>query len=59
MAGEWIDTAFDPFDVLPVEIIEGAEMRSSTLVRVPALTPFAALGARVTVVHDGVVYRFR
>ena len=59
VAGEWIDAAYDPFAVLPVEIVEGDALRSSTLVRVPALTPFAALGSRVTVVHDGVVYRFR
>lgn len=57
-AGEWVDAAYDPLALLRVETIEGQAARAAALARVPALAPFAALGRRVTVVHDGVVYRF-
>lgn len=59
VAGEWIDAAYDPLGLLPVEVIDGPEARAAVVTRVPALTPFAALGARVVVVQEGVVYRFR
>ena len=59
VAGEWIDAAYDPLGLLPVEVIDGQEARASVVTRVPALAPYAALGARVVVVQEGVVYRFR
>ena len=58
VAGEWVDSAYDSLALLRVEIIQGGAARAAALARVPALAPFAALGSRVTVVHDGVVYRF-
>ena len=59
VAGEWIDSAYDPLAALPVQEISGAEARAAAIARVPALAPYAALGARVTVAHDGIVYQFR
>ena len=59
VAGEWIDAAYDPLGLLPVEVIDGQEARAAVVTRVPALAPYAALGARVVVVQEGVVYRFR
>jgi hypothetical protein len=59
VAGEWIDSAYDPLAVLPVQEIAGADARAAVLTRVPLLAPYAALGPRVTVAHDGVVYQFR
>ena len=58
VAGEWIDARYEPLGLLPVVEIDGAG-RASALTRLPALAPYAALGARVIVVHEGVVYRFR
>jgi hypothetical protein len=56
-AGEWIDVAYDPLSTLPLVEVRTAAERATLLSRLPALRPFAALGDRVTVVHDGVVYR--
>lgn len=57
VAGEWVDTAYDPADVLPVVAITTPAERSRALAAHPALAPFFALGPRVTVVLDGTVYR--
>lgn len=58
-AGEWIDAAFDPLLALPVVEAASPSERQALLDKVPALRPVARLGPRVTVVHDGVVYRFQ
>jgi hypothetical protein len=57
IAGEWIDTAYDPLALLPAQDVDPSA-REATLARIPALTPYAALGPRFVVVHDGTVYRF-
>ena len=59
VAGEWIDSAYDPLAALPVQEVTGSEARAAVIARIPALAPFAALGSRVTVAHDGIVYQFR
>ena len=59
VAGDWIDTAYDPLALLPVRDLVGPDPRTDVLTRIPALAPYAALGTPVTVVHEGVVYRFR
>ena len=59
VAGEWIDAAYDPPALLPVRDLAGPDARTDVLTRIPALAQYAALGANVTVVHEGVVYRFR
>jgi hypothetical protein len=58
VAGEWIDSAYEPTSTLPVVDIKTAESKADWLRRVPALAPYAALGNRVSVIVDGVVYRF-
>lgn len=57
--GEWIDADFDAAARLPEVSVSTPEERSELLSRIPTLAPFAALGERVLVVHDGTVYRFR
>ena len=57
-AGMWVDTAFDPLALLPVVDVTTATDRDAILRAHPALTPFAALGPRVTVVFQRTVYRF-
>ena len=59
VAGEWIDSAYDPLALLPVQEIAGPEARAAVLARIPLLAQYAALGPRVTVAHDGIVYQFR
>lgn len=59
VAGEWIDSAYDPPALLPVRDIVGPDARRDVLQRIPALAQYAALAPNVTVVHEGVVYRFR
>lgn len=59
VAGEWIDSAYDPVDVLPVRDIVGSDARTALTSSTPELAPYAALGPKVTVRHEGVVYRFR
>jgi hypothetical protein len=59
VAGEWIDSAYDPPALLPVRDIVGPDARTDVLQRTPALAQYAALGPNVTVVHEGVTYRFR
>jgi hypothetical protein len=58
VAGEWIDSAYDPLALLPMEAVAGPAARAALLARLPALEPVADLGPRVLVVHDGLVYRF-
>jgi len=57
VAGEWIDAAYDPFALLPVEIVKTPQERARALDRVPALRAYTPLGPRVTVVVNGVVYK--
>lgn len=56
--GEWIDLAFDPAAALPSVDVKTDEDRAAVLARLPALAPYAALGERVLVVHQGTAYRF-
>jgi hypothetical protein len=58
VAGEWVDSAFDPTAGLPVVEARTAGERRALVGRVPALAPFARMGGRVTVVVDGTVYLF-
>jgi hypothetical protein len=58
VAGEWIDSSFDPAALLPVIEVNTAAARRELLARIPALEPYAALGDRVIVVFRGDVYRF-
>jgi hypothetical protein len=58
VAGEWVDSAFDPTAGLPVVEARTAGERRDLVGRVPALAPFARMGGRVTVVVDGTVYLF-
>lgn len=58
-AGEWIDTAYDPIDLLPVITVSSPGDRQRLLGRLPGLEPYASLGDRVIVVFDRTVYRFR
>lgn len=57
IAGEWVDTTYDPLALLPVENV-APDDRDATVANVPALRPYLALGPRFVVVHDGIVYRF-
>jgi Putative zinc-finger len=57
VAGEWIDTAYDPAALLPVVALNSPEDLKSALAAEPALQPFLALGPRFTVVVQGTVYR--
>ena len=43
----------------PFETSSGRMHATDVLTRMPALAQYTALGSNVTVVHDGVVYRFR
>lgn len=56
-AGEWIDASYDRLALLPVVDVRTPEERTALLERLPGLRPYAALGSRVVVVHDGTVYR--
>jgi Putative zinc-finger len=57
-AGAWVDSTYDARKALPTTDVSGIEARAALLRDKPALKPYAALGAQVTVVLDGVVYRF-
>ena len=57
VAGEWVDSTYDPLGLLPVENVTPS-VRDAILAKVPALQPFTDLGPRFIVVVDGVVYRF-
>lgn len=59
VAGEWIDTAYDPISGLPEVRTATAEETTAVIGRMPALRSYAALGDRVLVVLDGTVYRLR
>jgi hypothetical protein len=59
VAGAWIDASFDPLAALPTRDVVGAEARASLLASDPVLAKYAALGPRVLVVHEKVVYRFQ
>jgi hypothetical protein len=56
-AGAWIDATYDRFAMLPVVDAAGSLDKEALLARIPALRPFAALGEKVLVVHEGTVYR--
>ena len=56
-AGEWIDTSDDRLALLPVVDARTPEEQAALLGRIPDLRPYAALGIKVLVVHDGTVYR--
>jgi hypothetical protein len=58
VAGEWIDASYDPGALLPVVDVASDAARRDVLARLPALAPYGAIADRVTVVHDGTVYRF-
>jgi hypothetical protein len=58
VAGEWIDSAYDPEALLPSVDVASADARRDLLARIPALAPYAAIADRVIVVHEGIVYRF-
>ena len=58
VAGEWVDQAYDPLEALREVEVRSSDERNGLLKRVPALRPFAALGPRVIVVHNGTVYKF-
>jgi hypothetical protein len=58
VAGEWIDSTYDPGALRPVVDVATGDARRDLLARIPALAPFAAISDRVLVVHEGVVYRF-
>ena len=58
VAGEWIDSSYDPQLLLPVVEATTPAEREALLRRVPNLKPFAALRGRVVVILDGIVYRF-
>jgi anti-sigma factor RsiW len=58
VAGDWIDRSYDRLALLPVVDVRTASERDTLLARIPALKPFAAIGPRVLVVHEGTVYRF-
>lgn len=58
VAGEWVDTVFDPTASLPTTQVKGRDERAAVVQRLPALGPYAALGDRVVVVFEGTVYRF-
>lgn len=57
VAGEWIDSAFDPDALLPEVRVASPDARHELLVQIPALEPYARLGDRVIVVYQGTVYR--
>jgi putative zinc finger protein len=59
VAGEWIDSTYDPGALLPIVEVASADARRDLLARLPALAPYAAIAERVIVVHEGSVYRFR
>jgi anti-sigma factor RsiW len=58
VAGEWIDTAYDPLAALPIREAVGPDARRSLLTAVPALAKYVDLGPKVLVVYEGTVYRF-
>ncbi len=57
-AGTWIDTGYDQFALLPAVDVKTPADRDALIAKLPALKPFLDLGPRVTVVHQGTVYRF-
>jgi hypothetical protein len=57
-AGEWIDTAYDPFTLQESISVRTAVERDLLTTRVPALRPYMTLLPRFTVVVDDTVYRF-
>jgi hypothetical protein len=58
VAGDWIDRGYDRLALLPVVDAPTPSDRETLLTRIPALKPFASIGPRVLVVHEGTVYRF-
>ena len=57
-AGTWVDTAYNPLQLLPATDVSTSEKRTDLLQEQPALKPYADLGPQVIVVFDGMVYRF-
>ena len=58
VASEWVDDTYDPLKGLPEVEVRSEAHRAAVLDQIPELRPFAALGARVIVVHRGTVYKF-
>ena len=58
VAGEWLDSSYDPGALLPVVDVTSDESRRAAFLRMPALEAYATLGDRVTVVYEGSAYRF-
>ena len=58
VAGEWVDTAYDPFALLDAVTIATAADRDRITAERPPLRQYLPLGPRFVVVHDGRVYRF-
>lgn len=58
VAGEWVDSEYDPLNLLPIVEVATPDDRAAVFVRAPALREYAAVGSRVLVVHQGTVYRF-
>jgi Ca-activated chloride channel family protein len=54
--GVWIDTAYDADSQTPQEIAFAGEVYFELLSAAPELGQYLALGPRVLVVHDGLVY---
>lgn len=59
IAGEWVDSAFDPAAALPTTVARGPDQRAALLAQRPALAPYVTLGGRVVVVLEGTVYRWQ
>ena len=57
VAGEWVDSSYDPNAVLPVVQVSGPDRRRELLEKIPPLGPYADIGERVTVVYEGTVYK--
>lgn len=56
-AGVWIDAAYAPLALLPIDDAATPGARAALLARLPALAPYASLGDNVIVVYAGAVYR--
>lgn len=57
-AGAWVDASYDPLKLLPVTNVSSAGERARLIQEKPAIKAYADLGPQVTVVLDGIVYRF-
>jgi hypothetical protein len=59
VAGEWVDSAYDPALALATLYVRGDAERAALLSEKPGLRAYARMGPSVVVVFDGVVYRFQ